>query len=210
MRVLLGVSVALVLLGPAPQSAVLAETPFSTRAIFALPAHKAIDDRCQDARKFADRAAVADPAVDDIGAADAFAGANAFMKCLKLPRLNPDEDAQRYLFLAAATCLYMAGAKLVGADAEPLFAQSAGMARQLGGAGPLRSGAVEHAAQNYDANGTNNQPLNPAHESYEVERTPSGNAHAGAFSNEANELLAAIAGFASPPHAPQSAPPQPK
>ena len=52
--------------------------------------------------------------------------------------------------------------------------------------------------------------LNPAHESYEVERTPSGNAHAGAFSNEANELLAAIAGFASPPHAPQSAPPQPK
>jgi hypothetical protein len=206
---------------------VRADDPFSPKAIFMLSAHRDIDDRCPEARKFADRVAADDPAAPDIGAGDAYAGARAFGTCFYLPRLNPDDVKQRYLYLATATCMYMAGSRLQGHDADRLLSQASIMAREIGAVGPDRTVVIEHVVQGAAPNSAMNPvPVNPTHEYYEVERSPFGMAHAGPFTSEANKLLAAINAYYermeqserpqavdASPVAPQSsapAPPQPK
>lgn len=184
---------------PAAQSRAWADgEAFSPKAVFGLPDRKDIDERCQAARKFADRAAVADPAVDDIGAADAYAAALAFAACFSLPKLVPDEDKQRYLYLASATALYMAGLQLQGKDADTLLRRAATMARDLGAVGPDRTVVIEHVVGNNEPNSPSTQPLNPNHDYYQVSRSPFGAAHAGRFSPEAEQLLAAIGDYYVP------------
>lgn len=117
-----------------------AAVAFSPQAVFALPDHRMIDDRCTDARKFADQASVQ---TDTIAPGDAVAAAKAFLECTAQPAVDPDPDKIRYLALSAAAAFYLAGTKASGGSAERLFKAADHIAVQLGGATPDASiGAV--------------------------------------------------------------------
>jgi len=170
-----------------------ATAPFSATSIFALPDHNYIDDRCQHARAFADHAS---RTVDDIDAATAIQAASSISTCFNLPRLNPDENAQRYLYLAMATALYVAATKSTGEDAAALLRKADSMARDLGAQAPDHTVVIEHVVK---AEGglagnpsTAAQPANVQKDYYVVERSPFGAAHPGRFTDEANQLLNAI------------------
>lgn len=169
---------------------VSADTPFSPQAIFALPDHNYIDDRCLSAKTFADHAS---HEIDDVDRDGALAGANVFFKCYSLPRLNADENAQRYLYLATATSLYLAATKSSGVDAANLLRWTQSMARALGAIGPDHTVVIEHVVQGSRPNSIDNPvPVNPTHEYYVIDRSPFGVAHAGKFTPEANALLEAV------------------
>jgi len=198
----MGINVVVVsLLGPIVFAAA---TPFSPVAIYNLPDRSYIDDRCHNARAFADRAA---KSVDDIDAATAIQAAGSFSTCMNLPRLNPDENAQRYLYLAAATALYVAATKNTGEQAASLLREVDAMARNLGATGADHTVVIEHVVQTGRPNSPGNpMPVNPTHEYDVIERSPFGAAHAGRFTDEANELLTAVGDEASRQNArPQAA-----
>jgi hypothetical protein len=191
--------------------ALAANPPFSARDIYALPDHSYIDDRCKSSRAYADHAS---QSIDDIDRDGAIAGANVFFACYSLPRLNPDENALRYLYLAAATSLYLAATKSSGEDAFKLLSWSQAMARQLGAVGPDRTVVIEHVVSGTRMNSPDNPvPVNPTHDYYVVDRSPFGTAHAGKFTDEANALLVAIGdcaellGAAARPASPSASPP---
>jgi hypothetical protein len=173
-------------------AAALAVGPFSPTAIFALPDHNDVDDRCHNARAFMEHAS---RTVDDIDAAAAVQAAASITSCFNLPRLSPDEDQQRYLYLAAATALYVAATKSTGADAAALLQRVDEMARDLGATGPDRTVVITHVEnggprtnsdQIYSSgNGTMRKDY------YTVGRSPLGTAVAGKFTGDANSLLAA-------------------
>jgi hypothetical protein len=169
---------------------------FSPETVFALPAHRDIDDRCQDARQFADHAS---QTTDDIDGPGAFIGALAFYRCFRLARLEPDPDAQRYLYLASATALYLAAMKSDREIAARMFLKADSMARELGAVGPdhltqivayvgdpdsphmlLTGGAWWSSADSIAMQGT------------VVRINPLGYAHAERFTDVADSLLAAI------------------
>ena len=191
-----------------------ATAPFSPTSIYSLPDHNYIDDRCQHARAFADHAA---RTVDDIDAATAINAASSFSTCFNLPRLNPDENAQRYLYLAMATALYVAATKTTGDDAAALLRKADSMARDLGAIAPDHTVVIEHVvkAEGTTANNpsTEAQPANVSRDYYVVDRSPFGAAHPGRFTDEANQLLNAIGDEAnrqaSRPQAGDTAAPQP-
>lgn len=114
-------------------SAASADSAFSQSEVFSLPGHKIIDDRCSDARSFADKMADPSAVVDPQAAVD---GAKGFARCAGLRRLNPDPDEQRYYVLGAATALYMAAGKVSPVTALSLYANADGFAQQLGGLQP--------------------------------------------------------------------------
>jgi hypothetical protein len=120
---------------PASVPNAAASTPFDPRAVFALPDRKFIDDRCQDARRFADSASVS---TDTVMPGDAVTAAKAFLACYNLESsdLNPDPDKMRYLALSAAASFYLAGTKASGSSAQRLFGAADHIAVQLGGATP--------------------------------------------------------------------------
>ena len=170
--------------------ALAANPPFSPRDIYALPDHNYVDERCKSSRTYLDHAS---QSIDDIDRDGAIAGANVFFACYNLPRLNPDENAQRYLYLAAATSLYLAATKAGGEDAFKLLRWSQAMARQLGAIGPDRTVVIEHVVSGARLNSPDNPvPVNPTHDYYVIDRSPFGTAHAGKFTDEANALLVAI------------------
>jgi hypothetical protein len=121
-------------------SPAIAATAFSPQAVFALPDHRSIDDRCTEARKFADQASLQ---TDSIAPGDAVSAGKAFLECTAEPAVNPDPDKIRYLALSAAAAFYLAGTKASGGSAERLFKAADHIAAQLGGATPDASvGAV--------------------------------------------------------------------
>jgi hypothetical protein len=111
----------------------VAGTAFSPQAVFAMPDHRAIDDRCTDARKFADQASMQ---TDTIAPGDAVAAGKAFLECTAEPSVDPDPDKTRYLALSAAAAFYLAGTNATGGSAERLFRAADHIAAQLGGATP--------------------------------------------------------------------------
>jgi len=171
-----------------------AGSTFTPTAIFGLPDRKDVDDRCHNARGFLEHAS---RTVDDIDAAAAVQAAASITTCFNLPRLNPDEDQQRYLYLAAATALYVAATKSTGSDATELLHQVDAMARNLGATGPDRTVVVTEvnnggprtsSDQLYAKKGNGGAPQRD----YEtVGRSPFGTAAAGKFTDEANSLLTA-------------------
>ena len=190
-----------------------ATAPFSATSIFALPDHNYIDDRCQHARAFADHAS---RTTDDIDAPTAIAAASSLSTCFNLPRLNPDENAQRYLYLAMATALYVAATKTTGDDAAALLKKADSMARDLGAVAPDHTVVIEHVVKSYGSAAGNPstaaQPANVSKDYYVVDRSPFGTAHPGRFTDEANQLLNAIGDEAtrqaSRPQAADTAAPQ--
>jgi len=122
-------------------SAVVGQLPvvaaaFSPHDVFSLSDRRYIDDRCPEARAFADRAA---KDTDDINAADAVAGARNFIKCYQLPNVRPDQDRERYLGISAGAALYLAATKTNGATASKLYHTADDIAAQLGGSTPDRT-----------------------------------------------------------------------
>jgi hypothetical protein len=118
----------------------LADDQFSPQTVFALPAHTTVDDRCPDARKFADGAA---GGTESITAEAAFAAAKAFVACSKLPNVHPDVDKQRYLMLATAASLYIAGIKTSGQTSLALLKASDAIVAQLGGRPPDKTNGLK-------------------------------------------------------------------
>ena len=165
-----------------------ADETFAPQAVFALPAHSDIDDRCQDARAFTTQAA---KNVDAVEADTAIAAAQALILCFKLPRLNPDEVQQRFLFLAAATALYVAATRMPGERAAPWLDRADAMARELAAIEPDRSTVIVH----HEAGRSlwNPAPANPGKESYTVDHDPRGVSHPGPYSEVALALVRAIA-----------------
>jgi hypothetical protein len=101
---------------------------FSPQTVFDLSAHTMIDERCREAREFAKTAAAG---TDSIAPDAAFAAAKEFVACLKLPNVHPDPDKQRYLMLAAAASLYIAGTKTTGQTSIDLLKASEMIAGRL-------------------------------------------------------------------------------
>jgi hypothetical protein len=128
-----------------------AANPFDPRDVFALPDRKFIDDRCQDARRFADAASVS---TDTVMPADAVTAAKAFLACYSLESsdLNPDPDKGRYLALSAAAAFYLAGTKASGSSAQRLFDAADHIAVQLGGATPDSSISTVKVTTNSNVN----------------------------------------------------------
>jgi hypothetical protein len=170
-----------------------ASSDFTPEAVFALPDHHDIDDRCQDARKFADHAS---QTTADIDGNAAFAGAQAFFDCYRLPRLNPDEDAQRYLYLAAATALYLAATKSDHTIAGKMYLKADSMARELGAVGPDHlTQIVAYIGDSQSGSLSALSPgaaANPAKQGTVVRLNPLGYAHAEKFTDVADALLTAI------------------
>ena len=164
-----------------------AANDFSPESVFGLPAHRDIDDRCQAARNYVDRAS---KTTADIDMAAAIGGARDLLGCYQLPRLAPDEDALRFLYLAAATSFYVAGTKAHGDDALALFRRSDAMARELGAQASDHTVVIEHVEENRTL--VNPAPAGPGKESYYVKRDVQGTAHPGSYTNVANELVKAI------------------
>jgi hypothetical protein len=166
------------------------EPGFSPQAVFALPAHKTIDDACPAARKFADAASVS---TDSITAQQAVDGANTFLACYRVRRLNPDPQAQRYLALAAGAALYLAASETTGNTAVQLFKAADSIGEQLGAPTPDHSIVIDkvEVGTRYDKKNTESvdqamtnaqdQSLvghgGPPHTTYVIRRDPFGKSY---------------------------------
>jgi hypothetical protein len=211
------------------------EPGFSPQAVFALPAHKTIDDACPAARKFADAASVS---TDSITAQQAVDGANTFLACYRVRRLNPDPQAQRYLALAAGASLYLAATETTGNTAVQLFKAADSIGEQLGAPTPDHSIIIDKVEVGTSAAGkntmsdeqamTNAQDAalaghgGPPHTTYVIRRDPFGKSYYLDFTDYATAMrvdidkhLATIAAdekarrqgsAASPPPAPTKSP----
>jgi hypothetical protein len=185
---------------------------FSPETVFTLPDRNYIDDRCKDARAFADKAATDYLAID---AATASHAERAFVDCAVLPRLNPDIDQQRYLVLAAATCAFIVGTKASGSAAETAFHAADQLATQLGAATPQQtfqvvttiqgSGSTPNAGGPSSPTTTRGSSTGPPRVNQEIVRDPLGRGHALKFSDIATNLRQAVADALAA--APSSPPP---
>ncbi len=187
---------------------------FSPQVVFALPDHTNIDDRCKDARAFADKAA---QGTDSISADDAIAAANQFAACYRMPKLNPDVDKQRYLVLAGASALYLAATKTTGDQSIALYKKADSIATMLGGEPPDHSNGI-HAIANdpTKARGGPEDQLSNAVDAgalYQVQRTtytdernPHGEGQKQKFTEMATQLRASADAHLNPPAAAAAAP----
>jgi hypothetical protein len=173
---------------------------FSPHDVFSLSDRRYIDDRCPEARAFADRAA---KGTDDINAADAVAGARNFIKCYQLPNVRPDQDRERYLGISAAASLYLAATKTNGATADKLYHAADDIAAQLGGSTPDRtlvsvkveggSGQTTASESQQVTNDTHADQTRGNHTVYQVERNALGGGEKLRYGEIVNALRVDVA-----------------
>jgi hypothetical protein len=184
-----------------------ADPPFSAAAVFALPDHRYVYDDCPDARKFADAAAANGLAA--VSASDGVAGANAFLRCYRIRRLNPDPDQLRYLALAAGAALYDAATKSSGAAAIALLNAADSIDEQLGAPTPDHSIVIDKVEVGTSSAGRNSmspeQALTnaedsslaghsgPPHTTYVIKRDPFGESHLQKYGDIATAMRLAVA-----------------
>jgi len=190
-----------------------AESPsaeiFLPQVVFAMPDHANIDDRCKDARSFADTAA---KGTDQISYDEAIGAANNFALCFRLPKLNPDQDKQRYLILCGAAAIYLAALKSGGNDAAALFKKADSIAALLGGLqsdktngvkavhyDPTSRDSTDPAEQMVAASKLANKPIGPGSEqqvettTYTDVRDPHQSGQPLKFTGAASQLRAGVA-----------------
>ncbi len=203
-----------------------AAAAFSPHDVFSLSDRRYIDDRCPEARAFADRAA---KGTDDISAADAVAAARNFIKCYQLPNVQPDQDRERYLGIAAAAAFYLAATKTNRATASKLYQAADDLAAQLGGSTPDRTTAfvkVETGAESdpHNTASTGQQAQNdanvgqggqgPPHTTYVVQRNALGSSEKLRYGDMVNALRVDVANklaeVSPSTGSPSSASPRPK
>lgn len=212
----LGMPLALALSAMVGQLPVVA-AGFSPHDVFSLSDRRYIDDRCPEARAFADRAA---KSTDDISAADAVAGARNFITCYQLPNVRPDQDRERYLGISAAAALYFAATKTNGATAVKLYHAADDIAAQLGGSTPDRTlvavkvesgqgqtSASESQQVTNDANA--DQSRGTYHTTYQVERNALGGGVKLRYGDIVNALRVDVANKLAALGEPSGAPPSP-
>jgi len=200
----------LALLVAQPCSAVGTSQEFSPQAVFELPDRANIDSRCQDAIKFADKAS---KGTDGISADDAAAAANLFALCYRLPKLNPDQDRQRYLVLCGASSLYLAATKSMGDVAEDYYKKADAVAALLGGVVPdntngLKTVSNDQTTRNSSspeeqlANGVNTRSMGQyEHQETTDARNPHDTGQRLKFTDAASLLRASAAAHLNPPTA---------
>lgn len=115
-----------------------ADNAFKPSDVFMLPERRSIDERCTDARRFAELAA--NPAAT-VSAQAAAAGERAFSACAQQPHI--DIVHRRYLILAAATAAYMAAEKADASASPQLYRFADKLAAQLVAAPSSGSGGSE-------------------------------------------------------------------
>jgi hypothetical protein len=115
-----------------------ADAAFKPSDVFMLPDRRTIDDRCTEAKRFAELAA--NPAAS-VSAQAAAAGERAFSECAKLPRI--DIAQRRYLILAAATATFMAAGEADASASAQLYRFADKLAAQLVAAPAAGSGSAE-------------------------------------------------------------------
>jgi hypothetical protein len=204
---------AVTLLLGAVQPCAAAVPAFSPQAVFALPDRTNIDNRCQAARNFADKAS---QGTDSISADDAVTAANEFAACERLPNLSPDVDRRRYLILAVAATLYLAATKTTGDGAVALYKKADSIAALLGGEPPDNTNGLK--AIRHDNTKTAETPETPEDEvnnarnystpqnttqlaqtGYSEQRDPHASGQKLKFKEAASQLRASVAAQLSPP-----------
>ncbi len=192
------------------QPGAAAAPDFSPQTVFALPDRTNVDNRCQAARNFADKAS---QGTDSISADDAVAAANEFAACERLPNLSPDVDRQRYLILAIAAALYLAATKTTGDESVALYKKADSIAALLGGDPPDNTNSLKSITHDYTKtpetaeDEVNNAaragtPQNtPPHAEYIDQRDPHASGQKLKFKETASQLRASVAAQLSPPAA---------
>src|SRR5271166_2504780 len=177
-----------------------------------MPDRQNIDSRCNDARSFADEAA---KGTEEISSDQAIAAEQTFVKCFNLPKLNPDQDKQRYLILCGAAALYLAALKSTGDEAKALFKKADSIAALLGGVVSDRSNGIKTI--HYDP--VNRDSTDPAEQmatamtgpsrqtvettKYTDVRDPHQNGQVLSFSAVASQIRAGVAAHLAPTFQPR-------